>query len=121
MSLVVRAAPALVREAAVQVLRDDLGARNVSADPGGRLHGRTRPSWRSWGEDLTVRIDPADDGSGVRVFVESLSVVRVVQVDWGKNGSNERCFYQALRDRMEAIAPGSVIWPPGPRRDGGWR
>jgi len=116
-SLVVRAAPKQVREVATQVLRDDLGARNVSTGPDGRLRGRTRPSWRSWGEDLTVRLDPDEEGTALRVRVESQSAVRVVQVDWGRNGSNERRFYEALRDRLEAIAPGSVTWPPSPRRN----
>jgi hypothetical protein len=117
--LVVRAAPEQIWQVAVQVLADDLGAKNVAAGPAGQLGGRTRPSWRSWGEDLTVRIDPDESGTAARVRMESLSVVRVVQVDWGKNGSNERRFYQFFRDRMEAIAPGSVTWPPSPRPDGG--
>lgn len=115
MSLVVRAAPAVVLDVAAQVLRDDLRARDVSAGPDGQLHGRTGPSWRSWGEDVAVWIDRSEEEGALRVRVESQSVVRVVQVDWGKNGANERRFYQALRDRMETVSPNSVTWPPRPR------
>ena len=115
MSLAVRSSPGVVRNIAAQVLREDLRARDVAVGPGGQLCARTAPSWRSWGEDVTVWIEPAEEEAALRVRVESQSVVRVVQVDWGKNGSNERRFYQALRDRMDAVAPGSVTWPPSPR------
>jgi hypothetical protein len=40
--------------------------------------------------------------------MESVSVVRAVQVDWGKNAANERRFYKSLRERLELVAPGSV-------------
>lgn len=110
MSLRVQADPALVLRACAESFAA-LGARGIRIDRE-CVTGRTLPSWRSWGEDLTAQITPGETQGSVRVMVESMSRLRIVTMDWGKNSSNERKLYRLIYGRLEALAPGAAEWPP---------
>jgi hypothetical protein len=44
-------------------------------------------SWRSWGDDLDVRVTH-EDAESVTVTVTSTAVLKTTLIDWGKNQSN---------------------------------
>jgi hypothetical protein len=111
-SLHVRADAAVVLRVCAETF-DALGARGIVVESD-RVTGHTGPSWRSWGEDLSARVAPDPAGGGVRVMVESMSRLRIVQMDWGKNSRNERRLYQLIYGRLEVLVPGAAEWPPAP-------
>ena len=86
-------------------------AGDVRTEPD-RVIGRTGWSWRSWGEEVVARVEPDQIEGGVRVRVESLSLLRFVQFDWGKNLSNERRLYRLIQEGLEAAVPGATVFPP---------
>jgi hypothetical protein len=67
-----------------------LGSQMTALDvDGGRLTAKTGMSWRSWGEKLTVSVEPVAARQW-RVCVASDSVLPATLLDWGKNGMNVR-------------------------------
>ncbi|WP_324276269.1 hypothetical protein [Blastococcus brunescens] len=77
---VLRGLPAEIREA-------DVGA--------GRYRARTRWSWKSFGEEVTVQL--TGDPSAPRVVVSSRPVIATTVVDYGKGRSNVAEVADALR------------------------
>ncbi|MBM3200611.1 zinc ribbon domain-containing protein [Candidatus Woesearchaeota archaeon] len=63
----------------------------------GRIQGKTRVSFGSWGENYTVSVIKEDNG--VRVFFNSKCAMPTQVIDWGKNKENSEQFYKVL-DRL---------------------
>jgi hypothetical protein len=59
------------------------------------LEGRTRMSWKSWGEIVRVEVGPVADGT-VPVNVSSRPSWRTTLADHGKNLANVRAFRAAM-------------------------
>lgn len=74
-----------VWQRAIQVLNAHPRIAEVRTHPD-MLTGRVKISWRSWGEELTVRVDPGPDGT--HVFVRSECEAPFQIIDWGKNRAN---------------------------------
>lgn len=55
-------------------------------------------TWKSWGEAITVRVDPGGEGSQVHIRSECLYPKQIVA--WGKNKANVK----ALKAGLEASA-----------------
>lgn len=71
--------------AALSALRK---AGRARVDPvAGTVVMRTRWSWKSFGEVVTARIEPAEPGTHV-VHVESRPWIRTTLVDYGANAAN---------------------------------
>ncbi len=74
-----------------------VGARDIRTDATtGAIHARRAATRWSGGEDLTVRISPAQPGRQ-RVAIESRSTVRGTTIDWRQNRRNVAAFLAALR------------------------
>ena len=64
-------------------------------DAAGRFTARTRMTWKSFGEVVTVQL--ADDSGRTNARITSRPVVRPTIVDYGKGRSNVRAVADALR------------------------
>ena len=65
----------------------------VEADPyNGKIFAKTKMGFKSWGEDIYVRISPEPAGSTIEVTSRLSSQLR----DWGKNTDNQKDFFAQL-------------------------
>jgi Protein of unknown function (DUF1499) len=95
-SFVLPLPPAAALDRAADALRR-VGARRVRATAAeGRATGRRRTSRVSWGEDITVTVQPLSDGSS-RVTVRSDGWPFQPLVDWGVNRRNVEAMVDAMR------------------------
>ena len=78
--------------AALRGLPADVREADVAA---GRYRARTRWSWKSWGEEVTVQL--SGDGAALEAVVSSRPVVGTTVVDYGKGRSNVAAVAEALR------------------------
>jgi len=84
----------LARKAAVEGLKQSgLGLRFVE-DQGQAVVATTTASIRSFGETITVKVDPLDAGHS-KIQVRSASAAALI--DWGKNADNVRRVKIAIR------------------------
>ncbi len=83
-----------VRELALGALQE-LPAHGVRVDGPSRVESRTRMSWRSWGEELTVELHPV--GSATDVVIRSRPNVSMTVVDYGKGRENVEAIAQRLQ------------------------
>jgi hypothetical protein len=73
-----------------------LKAEIREADPStGRYTARTRRSWRSWGEDVTVELTGAQTAPVARIT--SRPVIRTTLIDYGKGRRNVKQVAAALQ------------------------
>lgn len=80
----------------IQAALGTLPAEVRSADvPAGRYAARTRMSWRSWGEEVTVQL--AGDPSAPTARIASRPVIRMTLLDYGRGRSNVARVAAALR------------------------
>jgi hypothetical protein len=82
-----------------------------SADPqNGVIVDSTGMSLSSWGEDITIRLQAADDGQGTNLWMESK--MKFGLVNWGKHEKN----FQAIANAVHARLAGAQnpVPPPAP-------
>jgi hypothetical protein len=60
-------------------------------------------SWRSWGDDLDVRVTH-EDAESVTVTVTSTAVLKTTLIDWGKNQSNVEKLLAEIAERLGTSA-----------------
>jgi hypothetical protein len=80
-----------------------LPARVLADDGRGRLQARTRVTWRSWGEHITVTIDDASPTT--RVMIASRPRLASTVVDYGKAHEN-------IDHLVAGLGPHAVIEQP---------
>jgi hypothetical protein len=98
--------------AAVERALVALGAQLQGRSPdGSTFSARTGASLRSFGEQLTVVVQPASP-AGTRLTVSSEAGQLI---DWGKNARNLQDFEQALMQALAAaMPPAQTVMPPTP-------
>lgn len=96
-----------LRGHALEVLRA-LPARKVHVDEPNRVTGRTGTTWRSWGELLSIELEPA--AAGTSVVVRSRPRVRTTLVDYGKGRRN----VEALTTHLQTLTQPPRDQPGGP-------
>lgn len=70
---------------AIEVINQLPGVTGVHTQPG-LLSASVHVNWRSWGENVTVRVDEARGGTLVRIRSECAFPPQIF--DWGKNKKN---------------------------------
>ncbi|MFH1146226.1 MAG: hypothetical protein V1736_00780 [Pseudomonadota bacterium] len=68
---------------------------------GRRLFGRTKPSFSSFGEEITVSFEALDSKS-TRIQIISAPVVKITLLDYGKNYKNTVNIMDAIQKVMQA-------------------
>lgn len=81
---------------AIDAALHDIGVRRTYWTHDGRVTGSVPMSLWSWGEQITVTIEP--DGY---VEIESKCAFPLQLIDWGRNRRNCTRFLDALEDRLE--------------------
>jgi len=94
--------PSTLLDLAGDILETDWRARRMVRSPTG-ISGRTRPSWRSWGDDIDVVITKQKAGS-VTVKITSETVWKTTQADFGKSKSNVDKLCAQLAERLSSPA-----------------
>ena len=94
--------PGTLLDQVADILETDWRARRIVRSSTG-ISGRTRPSWRSWGDDVNVVITKRKDPS-VTVKVSSETVWKTTQADFGKSKSNVDKLFTQLAERLSSPA-----------------
>ena len=105
--------PPLVVSAAVERAFVMLGAQLLSRSPDGlSSSARTSPTLKSWGEQLTIIIQPIAPSSCKLVVSSEAGQL----YDWGKNEQNLQEFEQALMQVLATSMPSVAKQPPPTER-----
>jgi hypothetical protein len=94
--------PGTLLDQVADLLETDWRARRIVRSATS-VSGRTRPSWRSWGDDINVVITK-QKGPSVTVKISSETVWKTTQADFGKSKSNVDKLSAQLAERLSSPA-----------------
>lgn len=65
----------------------------------GKLVASTGMSLRSWGNEVTIHVEPGEDGTSAHLHV--VSEAKFQLIDWGKSSEDEESFKQEVQRQVK--------------------